>query len=78
MSLADRNANQRSTPHQRLHLRTLLSDAELPLDRVSVMHRPLFEKAGVPWENGANLDGVLSSLSKPDISRLIDAARGLQ
>lgn len=75
--IAARVTSTRSTPHQRLHFRTLLSDRELPVDRVSVMHRPIFEGAHLAWPNGEDLDAVLCAATRTEMSRLIDAVRSL-
>jgi hypothetical protein len=59
------------TSFQRLKIRTQLQQRELPMDRVTVMHRDLFARAGIAWNEGADLDGELQALSKDEASRLI-------
>jgi hypothetical protein len=60
-----------STSFQRLKIRTQLQQRELPMDRVTVMHRDLFARAGIAWNEGVDLDGELQALSKVEASRLI-------
>ncbi len=68
-------ANSPSTPHQRLYARTLLREQELPVNKVTVMHRDLFARAGIEWKDGADLDGTLCACTRAQISRLIDQLR---
>jgi hypothetical protein len=63
-----------STPYQRLHICTLMGRLELPLDRITLMHRLPFERAGlVPREPGRQVDAVLCELNKGEAKRLADA-----
>jgi hypothetical protein len=62
----------RSTPAQRDFIGSLLQAQELPTDVVTFGHKPVFEAAGIPWRNGANLDQVLHGLSREQSSALID------
>lgn len=59
-----------STPYQRLFVRTQLLKHELPTEVVTVMHRDLFQKAGIIWDEGQNMDGLLCSLSRAQIDAL--------
>lgn len=64
-----------STPHQRLAIRCVLARNDLPTDRVTVMHRDLFQRANVPWREGRDLDGELCAMTKAQASRLLDKLR---
>lgn len=67
--------NGLSTPHQRLAIRCELGEQDLPTDRVTVMHRDLFQQAGVPWNDGKDLDGELCAMTKAQASSLLDKLR---
>lgn len=61
-----------STTHQRSAIRARLLDAHLPTDRVTVMHRDLFARAGVPFNQGADLDAELCAMTREQASSLLD------
>jgi hypothetical protein len=63
------------TPAQREFIRRLLCQTELPTRQVTVMHRDLFDKAGIAWVDGADMNATLRAVSKPAAHRLIDAIR---
>ena len=67
--------NGLSTPHQRLAIRCALRELDLPADRVTVMHRDLFKAAGVPWNEGKDLDGELCAMTKAQASSLLAKLR---
>lgn len=73
MALAQ--ATTSSTPHQRLFARSLMRQAELPALQVTVMHRDLFRQCGIEWVDGERMDPRLESLTREQISSLIDALR---
>lgn len=62
---------QPCTQHQRLAIRCYLGQLELPLDRVTVMHRDLFSRCGIAWHQGANVDTTLEGLSRAQAQALI-------
>ena len=64
-----------STPHQRLAIRCALREQDLPTDRVTVMHRDLFQRANAPWNEGLDLDGELCAMSREQASRLLVAVK---
>ena len=53
----------------------LMRRRELPTDRVTVMHRDLFAKCNVTWQDGQSMDALLSSLSYEQVRALEDALR---
>lgn len=61
-----------STPQQRLFIRTLLREQELPVNRVTVMHRDLFTGAGIAWVDGQSMDVALEGCTKAQASSLIE------
>lgn len=63
------------TAAQRQLINHLLREAQLPTLQVTVLHRDLFRKAGIAWEDGADLYATLRAVSKPAAHRLIDAIR---
>jgi hypothetical protein len=65
------NANEPCTQPQRMAIRGFLSQLELPLDRVTVLHRDLFSRCGIAWHQGANVDTTLEGLTKAQASALI-------
>lgn len=69
------SAPHASTPHQRDYIRDLMRQIELPLDRVTVMHRDLFRAAGIPWRDYVDLDAELATLTRGQASRLIDGLK---
>jgi hypothetical protein len=72
-------ASQRSTPHQRLHARTLME--RLGLSTITVMggHAEHFRAAGLdPRGIGRRIDVVLEELTRAEITRLIDVLRRQQ
>lgn len=69
------NGTAKSTPQQRLFIRRLLREAELPVNRVTILHRDLFARAGIDWVDYVEMDGVLEALNKAQASRLIDQLR---
>lgn len=66
-----------STPHQRLFIRTLLRQVELPTDFITLSHLHLFRSAGgVPEpREGRGVDDVLTELTKTQASSLIQVLR---
>lgn len=62
---------QPCTSHQRLAIRGYLRQLELPLDRVTVLHRDLFTRCGIAWHQGANVDSTLDGLNCAQASALI-------
>lgn len=65
-----------ATSLQRLALRCELRQQEYPTDRVTVMHRDLFGAAGVPWNNGRDLDAELCTITKEQASALLRQLKG--
>jgi hypothetical protein len=53
----------------------LLREAELPTREVTVMHRLIFQRAGIPWKDGQNMGELLGSLTGAGMGRLIDQLR---
>jgi hypothetical protein len=53
-------------------IRIRLRDRDLPTDRVTVMHRDLFERARVPFNEGNQLDAELCAMTRAQASALID------
>lgn len=65
-----------ATPHQRQYIRCLLRDADLPTDRVTLMHKRLFERAKLPVPTpGTDVDSHLCAMNRAEAGRLIDALR---
>lgn len=65
-----------STPHQRLYIRTLLREQELPTDVITTLHRRAFEQARVELPaQGLSLDLALCALNRLQASQLIDALK---
>lgn len=65
-----------ATPHQRLYMRTLMDRLDLALDRITLLHRPIFEAAGLPArEPGRQVDAVLCELTKAEASALIEVLK---
>lgn len=67
---------ERSTPHQRLYVRTLMQQLSLDTSRTTLLHRRHFEAANlVPPENGCPVDDFLCALAKAEISALISVLK---
>ncbi|HDS1510340.1 hypothetical protein [Stenotrophomonas geniculata] len=49
----------------------LLREAELPHRQVTVMHRDIFAKAGIVWQDGQDMNLVLSGLNTWQLLALI-------
>jgi hypothetical protein len=68
-----------STPEGLQYLRGfahgLIRQAELPTRQVTVMHRDLFKRAGIPWCDGQDLQALLDTLERPQLAALIDQLR---
>lgn len=60
-----------ATPQQRDFIRTLMRELELPRDRVTVMHRDLFARAGIPWRDGVELAAEINTISPDQAHALI-------
>lgn len=61
-----------ATPHQRQYARILMRELDLPTDRITLLHRRWYEKAGVPeQEPGTRLDVALGALNFAQASSLI-------
>jgi hypothetical protein len=71
-----RGAASPATSHQRLAIRCELRNQDYPTDRVTVMHRDLFQTAGVPWNEGKDLDGELCAMNREQASRLLRQLKG--
>ena len=66
---------KRATPDQRAYIVSLLKERELPHDTVTVMHRDIFRRCGVPFSDGASMALTLDLLSFREASNLIDELR---
>lgn len=64
-----------STPHQRLHIRTLLYERDISTGSVSADFRRYCEAAGVPdaplLREGAALDPLLQALTRDQANRVV-------
>lgn len=69
--MAINTALARITTSQKSYLQQLLQQLELSTRVVTIGHRNLFSRAGVPWREGQSLDALLDTLSKHDASALI-------
>lgn len=72
----DAGASSPSTSHQRLAIRGELYQQDYPRDRVTVMHRDLFAAAGVPWNEGKELDAELCAMNRAQASSLLRHLKG--
>lgn len=75
------NINTRSDPKlatsaQRESIRRWMGACELPLDRVTVMHRDVFRDAGIPWNEGRDLDAELCTITLKQASCLMTLLEG--
>ena len=52
-------------------IRVLMRELELPIDRISVMHRTVFFDAGIPWNEGREVCAEVSALTTRQASALI-------
>lgn len=59
----------------RQFVRALMRDAELPQREVTVMHRNVFQRAGVEWKDGQKMDECLSQLTMRQLRGLVDQLR---
>lgn len=66
---------KRATPEQRAYIVSLLKKRELPHDTVTVMHRDIFRRCGVPFSDGASLALTLDLLTFREASNLIGELR---
>ena len=65
-----------STPHQRLHARTLMDLAGLDAWQVQQNHQRYFDAAQIEFPGaGARMDDVLRRLAKAECSALISALK---
>lgn len=69
------SAPHAATPEQRRYIRGLMRQLELPIDRVTVMHRDLFRTAGIAWRDYVDLEAELSLLTLAQAGALIDALK---
>lgn len=53
----------------------LMRLAELPIDRVTVMHRDLFKRAGIEWRDGESMDARMSTLTADQLDGVIEQLR---
>lgn len=53
----------------------LMRKRELPTDRVTVMHRDLFGRNGIPWKDGMSMDALLASLGYEQLRALVHELR---
>lgn len=58
------------------YVRVLLRRRELPTRQVTVMHRDVFARAGVPWNDGQSMEALLSALDKDALIGLARQLRG--
>lgn len=72
---APNRKDMRATPSQRAYIRALLDARELPVDVVTVLHRDIFRRAGVGWQDGQRMDELLATLNWADIDRLVSELR---
>ena len=70
-----RTRSNGSTPHQRLHARTLMNRLELPTHIVTVMHRDIFRSCSIDWHDGQGMDERLETLTREQIGALIAVLR---
>jgi hypothetical protein len=48
-----------------------LHEAELSMREVTVMHRDIFRRAGIEWQDGQPMEEVISSVSDDQLRRLL-------
>ncbi|AMV00304.1 hypothetical protein [Xanthomonas citri] len=53
----------------------LLREAELPHRQVTVLHRDIFKRAGIPWRDSQDMAEVLGTLSHAQLRALVDELR---
>lgn len=65
-----------STSHQRLFIRSLMRQQELPTQQITLLHRRLFKRAHLAEPTtGTDLDSHLCAMTRAEAGRLIDALR---
>lgn len=70
------STSARSTPHQRLCVRTMMQRLELDTARVTLYHNRLWVAAAIPAPAlGTDLDAYLCGLTQPQTRALIDALK---
>ncbi len=72
--MADR-APTDGLPYLRGFAHQLLREAELPDRQVTVMHRDLFRRAHIDWQDGQNMATLLDSLNLQQLRALVDQLR---
>lgn len=76
ISVTRQPASSISTPHQRLHIRTLMQQLDLDTRHMTGLHRRFFKAAALPQpEPNAHIDAVLCALKKHEASALIGALK---
>jgi len=65
-----------STSYQRLALRCELAAQGYSSIYVTPRHRQLFEAAGIPWRDGANLDAELRAITRAQAGDLLRRLKG--
>lgn len=73
--MAMTSTSARLSPSQRSYLRALLSEHDLPADRVGIAHRDVLEAAGITWRQGQSVDVLLGALDQRQANALTDALR---
>ena len=73
--MADMPATDAGLQYLRGFVVGLMRQAELPHRQVTVMHRDLFRRAGIPWKDGQSMDALLASLDRPQLRALMDLLR---
>lgn len=62
-------------PHDRQFIRTLMFELDLDVLYVTAAHRRFFDAAGLTADVGADVDAVLSRLTKPQAKALAAALK---
>lgn len=72
-------AEQAATPEGLQYLRGfahgLIRRAELPHRQVTVMHRDIFKRSGITWQDGQDMARLLDSLDREQLRALINELR---
>ncbi|MGH8088195.1 MAG: hypothetical protein ACREPC_07995 [Stenotrophomonas sp.] len=58
-----------------MYVRALLIERELPVDRVTAMHRAVLENAGICWRPGQSIDSLLDTITQDGLAALTDELR---
>lgn len=70
------STSSKSTPHQRLYIRTTMQQLELDTARATLFHNRLWVAANIPAPAlGTDLDAYLCELTQPQTRALVDALK---